>query len=321
MSNRRGAFTLLELLIVIAIVAILIGLLLPAIQRTREAAARIQCLNNLKQMGLAMHGYYDSRGYFPPGYSFVPPANQVPGAAPGNAPAIDRPPSEIFFRPNSPGWSWAAHLLEFLEQDNLARTISVDLPVESPTNLDARITPVWVFVCPADREIGRFTVLTPIGLDLADAFTNSYAGCYGASRFLSTQPDWGDGVLYRNSRIRITDIADGTTNTLAIGERPALFTKTPWAGAMTEGTARTTPNAPVHHSTIEPAQVMPLARIGLKRLLDPFSEPYDFFSPHRNFVQFLLADGSGRAISSSTDVAVLRALATRAGEEPVSLPD
>src|SRR5438477_7728692 len=104
---RRGGFTLIELLVVIAIIAILIGLLLPAVQKVREAASRIKCKNNLKQIGLALHNYHDSQGFFPPGYV---------STVGSNGPADDR----------GPGWGWAALLLPYVEQDNLFRQIHFD---------------------------------------------------------------------------------------------------------------------------------------------------------------------------------------------------
>jgi hypothetical protein len=204
-----------------------------------------------------------------------------------------------------------------IEQGDLAGQIRYDLPVESPTNLAVRTTPVRLYTCPSDLQTGQFTVWSEVNKYLADGFTNSYAACYGAGGNLNTQPDAGNGIFYRNSRTRVTDVRDGTSSTLAVGERAALFAQTPWAGAMTGGTVRTTPGAPVYRSISELAPVMPLARVWNKPLESPLCEPYDFFSPHGQVVQFVFADGSVHALSTGVDVTVLQALATRDGGETV----
>jgi prepilin-type N-terminal cleavage/methylation domain-containing protein len=312
MRMRRG-FTLIELLVVIAIIAVLIGLLLPAVQKVRESALRTACRNNLHQIGIALHLYHDTLRSFPPGYYFVPP----PKALPSGAHLFDRPPPPVFLAPNQPGWGWAAYLLPYLEQGPLDQSIDHNLPVESPTVAAARTTQLRIYTCPSDLQTGVFLVYTNKNEPLAQAATNSYAACFGASILLPLNPDDADGVFYRNSAIRFADITDGTSNTLAIGERGAFFAQAPWAGAMMGGTIRTTPGAPVFASFVEPAQVMPLARIGHRSLNHIGSEPYDFFSPHRSHVQFLFADASVHAIPVSTSVDVLRLLASRADGMPV----
>ncbi|HLJ92182.1 MAG TPA: DUF1559 domain-containing protein [Gemmataceae bacterium] len=321
--TSRQAFTLIELLVVIAIIAVLIGLLLPAIQKVREAANRVSCQNNLKQIGVALHNYMDTMGTFPSGYIYQPASNLNTG--PVAHPRIfdrPRPPPVIhIFDPNQPGWGWAALLLRQIEQAPLDRTIDYTLPVESPTNVAARNSVLRLYTCPSDRMTGVFTVQNELDKDITTAATNSYAACYGQGGLLNSQPDAGNGVFFRNSRIRVADIADGTSNTLAIGERPALFARTPWAGVMLGGTARTTPGAPVYLSIIEQAPSMVMARIGARQLNDRFSEPYDFFTPHQGVGNFLFADGSVHALATTTDLKVLQALATRAGGEAISVND
>jgi prepilin-type N-terminal cleavage/methylation domain-containing protein/prepilin-type processing-associated H-X9-DG protein len=321
MASTRRAFTLIELLVVIAIIAVLIGLLLPAVQKVREAANRVSCLNNLKQIGLAMHMYHDTQGSLPAGYLYVgttsPPTNNP---HPFGASILHRPSPSSFSQPNSPGWGWASLLLPFLEQTALAGQIQYNLPVESPTNLASRTTLLKMYTCPSDLNTGQFMVETSLNQNLALAATNSYAACYGGVNQPASNPDAGNGVFYRNSRTRFADIIDGTSSTLAIGERAAWFTQTPWAGVMTGGTARTTPGAPVFSAVSDPPPVMALAYT--KRPLNsPLSEPYDFFSPHTEVVNFLFCDGSAHSFSIATDVTVLEALATRAGGEVVSGSD
>jgi prepilin-type N-terminal cleavage/methylation domain-containing protein/prepilin-type processing-associated H-X9-DG protein len=318
-TARSRAFTLLELLVVIAIIAVLVGLLLPAVQKVREAANRAACANNLKQMGLACHSYHDNLESFPAGYLFSGSTGSGPPPPPG-VQRLVRPPPTAFVQPNSPGWSWAALLLPYLEQTPLAQQIHHDLPVEGPSNLAPRLTLLSIYTCPSDRSTGVFTVYTSANQPLAQGATNSYAGCFGALTPPPNAPDTGSGIFYRNSAVRMADVTDGLSSTLAVGERGAFFTQTPWAGVMTGGTARTTPGAPVYTSVIEPAPTMTLAYC--KRALhDPNSEPYDFFAPHQGLCQFLFADGSVHPLGTSTSTTVLMALATRGGGEAISGTD
>jgi prepilin-type N-terminal cleavage/methylation domain-containing protein len=301
MTRRRSAFTLIELLVVITVISILIGLLMPAVQKVREAANRISCMNNLKQIGLALHMYHDTTLSFPPGYLYQPSTVSPPGT-------VD---------PNAPGWGWATFLLPYIEQDNLYKMIDRTVPVESPTYLTLRQGPLKMYTCPSDREAGIFDVLDLTNQVIGPAATNSYAACFGANGLLDTNPDVGDGIFYRNSTTRIADVYDGTSNTLAIGERAALFAQAPWAGVMTGGTVRTTLGAPVFLSVIEPAQAMPLAQVFNHPLNDGSSEPFDFFSAHPGVLPVVFADGSVHGLATSTSLITLQALATRAGGETV----
>lgn len=323
--NSRRAFTLIELLIVIAILAILLGLLLPAVQKVREASNRTHCQNNLKQIGIALFLYSDTRESFPAGYLYQASATaNLPSTSGSKGRVIPlvidrhppRPPGAPP-QPNSPGWGWAALILDSIEQGNLARQINYNLAVESASALSARTSMLSIYTCPSDTNTGVFTVQTEQNTALASAATNSYAACFGFGGLLDTQPDSGNGAFFRNSHTRIADITDGTSGTLLVGERAALLAQSPWAGVMTGGTLRTTPGAPVYSSIIELAPNLVLARVWNKTLNSPYSEPPDFFSPHTQVVQFLFADGSVHALSIGTDLTILQALATIGGGEVV----
>jgi prepilin-type N-terminal cleavage/methylation domain-containing protein/prepilin-type processing-associated H-X9-DG protein len=173
----RSAFTLIELLVVIAIIAILIGLLLPAVQKVREAAARMQCSNNLKQIGLALHNFHDVNGFFPQG-GWNPPGTSA-------AATTDRRQ-----------WGWSFQLLPFIEQENLFRARSLTT---------IRRTPVKLYICPSRRAAQLYN----------NHNVTDYAGCAG------TTTDGSNGIMQRGfiPIIRFADIIDGTSNTIAVGEK------------------------------------------------------------------------------------------------------
>lgn len=301
-TPHRFGFTLIELLVVIAIIAVLIGLLLPAVQKVREAASRTQCSNNLHQIGLALHSYHDSQRSFPSGYLCTSPQ-----ANPDYT---------------SPGWGWAALLLPFIEEGNLARQINFALPIEDPSNLAARTMIPKLYVCPSDRSTGLFTIYDKNNAPLVQAATNSYAACHGLGVDLDEELIDFNGMFSRNSRVHFADVTDGTSNTIAIGERGAFFTQAAWAGAVNFGTTRITPGAFVNNpNVIEDAPTQALAHIDVETINDPRGDPEDFFTPHTGVALFLFADGSVHPITISLRLQTLQALATRDGGEVVNAGD
>jgi prepilin-type N-terminal cleavage/methylation domain-containing protein len=305
MRQPRRGFTLIELVVVIAIIAVLIGLLLPAVQKVRESANRAVCQNNLKQIGLALHNYHARTDAFPPGFnSFV----QTDGSN----------------SPQGPGWSWAAHLLPDLEQDNLFRQINLN--TSAATQPGPRLAVVKVFLCPSDPAPPLADVYPLVngtfGPAIGQAGRSNYPGIIGTVEAGEDPPEPADGVFYRNSRTRIADILDGTSNTFAVGERASKHALGTWAAAV-YGTGIPHPpltgspsawygeGAAVHilgHCSDEPGHTPN----GTSTHVD------DFSSFHPLGAHFLLADGSVRIVNDAIDPAVYRALGTRAGGEPAT---
>jgi hypothetical protein len=158
---------------------------------------------------------------------------------------------------------------------------------------------------------------------LCDAATYSYAACVGNTGLIGEHPATGNGIFYRNSQTRVDQIPDGASCTIAVGERAALFCPTPWAGAMTDGTARTGPQSPSFLAAIEEAPVMVMARTCTNNnpLNHDYSSPYDFYSPHPIAGMFLFADGSARALRFNLSQSAWTAYGTRDGGESIAEDD
>jgi len=184
-SRRRAGFTLIELLVVIAIIAILIGLLLPAVQKVREAAARLKCSNNFKQMGLAMHSYNDTYNHLPAGWVANASGNGQP----------------------SPGWSWATLILPFLEQGNLYNQLNPDVStpggVPAPTATNGLQAPLSVYRCPSD----------------SGQAINTQFQSYATSNYVCNREVLGPNVGNVPNALSIQGISDGSSNTILVGER------------------------------------------------------------------------------------------------------
>jgi prepilin-type N-terminal cleavage/methylation domain-containing protein len=227
--SRRHGFTLIELLVVIAIIGMLIGLLLPAVQKVREAAARSQSSNNLKQMGLALQNYHGVYDRFPPGYQA--------GVSGQPAPSVDA----------APGWAWGTYLLPFLEQEPLFRQLRLDLPCWDSANAMAVQTSLQVFLNPSAPNSGpTMTVSDASGVALARFGLSHYVANNGQDESWGyTQADLsgirGTGPFFRNSRTRIASVTDGLSSTVFLGEHTTISDKT-WVGVVPN--AEVCPNDP-----------------------------------------------------------------------------
>ena len=196
-------FTLVELLVVIAIIGILISLLLPAVQAAREAARRMQCANNLKQLGLAMHNYHGSLTCFPPAFMVVNERGQING-----------------------GWAWAVFLMPYIEQSPLQEKLSVTKYTLNEVVSDPDLLPMLqmrlaVLKCASSTLEPLREYLGGTGKMVSTA---NYMCCRGFFRYSGQthlkKPN--NGMLYGESAVKIRDVRDGTSNTFAIGERTVL---------------------------------------------------------------------------------------------------
>ena len=321
--QRRSGFTLIELLVVIAIIAVLISLLLPAVQSAREAARRVQCVNNLKQMGIALHSYHDALSIFPPGY--IAASKFIDGET-----------------DTAPGWSWAAMILPQLEQAALYSSINANLSVQSAANTTAAQTIVNVFLCPSDQlpPGGTFAVTDGLGDTVAMVAPSSYAASTGsdaADVALGLNYDGsGNGPFYRNSGVRLAAITDGTSQTIALFERSWGVTEGTWTGAISGGFVLRGPFNPCPGSAVATylAPCLVLAHCHLLNTnADTDSGLDDPSSFHPGGANVLFTDGSVHFMKNVTSDAgvnpdgstrytpssmVLQAFGTRAGGEVIS---
>jgi prepilin-type N-terminal cleavage/methylation domain-containing protein/prepilin-type processing-associated H-X9-DG protein len=251
----RG-FNLVELLVVISIIAVLIGLLLPAVQKVRAAAARAQCQNNLKQIGVALHNYEGVNKCFPPSCLIKNPTYPpIPGTVGG----LNYPDGLLV---GSPGWGWGVYLLPFLEQDNLYRQYNLTEPCWSPVNAVPAGTKVSVFLCPgATGGSDGFFIQAPgfddrHGVDMtrSDGSKLFFAHSHYVTNAGVNQP-WGrstpycvnfdvpepvpgappdviNGPFYPNSKTTVARVTDGLSNTVFVGERSSFLSNSTWVGVV-----------------------------------------------------------------------------------------
>lgn len=336
-QRGRSGFTLIELLVVIAIIAILVSLLLPAVQQAREAARRSQCKNNLKQLGIALHNYHDTHSAFPPGYVSFGTSD---GTGPGWA-AIDPDTWDA-----APGWGWGTMILPYLEQGTVYESLDIDATVWAPQNAVAIQSKLDVFLCPSstggdDAFTVRDAAADPLvigggqvvlgrshyvanhgqescwgecGASLAgEIFTDIYSSTTATVTINGDVSKVADGPFYRNSFTRFRDVTDGTSNTIFIGEHSSALSEKTWVGVV--------PGAFTHPSFSSPengedaAATLTLVHAGpsggeLDITGFPIIHPVNFptyhvgqmYSQHRGGGQVCMGDGSVRFISENINL-------------------
>jgi len=292
---RRHGFTLIELLVVIAIIAVLIGLLLPAVQKVREASARSQCQNNLHQIAVACHTFESANGRFPSG--------------------VNMPGQEAFGWPVAPdpGKWYGLHvaLFPYYEQDNLQNSLT--LTVANPHGVNCvgqnsvGATSVKILVCPSDGAMPTPAVGNDGNLYFGLV---SYGGCAGTSATNTNgNSSLKNGIFYMNSSVRISDIKDGTSGTLLFGERSRLNLPATSSSQALGGWAWCNQFAQEDNTmnTSEPME-------GIQN-----HDLNQFGSQHSggNISNFAFADGSVKSISKNISIVIFQRISTRAGHEVV----
>jgi prepilin-type N-terminal cleavage/methylation domain-containing protein len=324
MRWRRRAFTLIELLVVIAIIGLLMALLLPAIQRVREASNRMRCGSNLRQLAIAVHNFHNDFNSFP------------------RSGWIDTNGNPQCCGFSNPAWSFMARMAPYFEQQawyNSVKALAANqnfdsVPLSTASAGGGRVSPpnllanvVDVLYCPSDRAKSM-----AIRNDVADlsgfVALSNYRGvsgsnwCWGTYTYTDPDPqygcnglDLGNGIFFRSDirwKLNISDILDGTSNTLMIGEDiPDLDA---WCGAWTYA----------NHSGGATCAIPPNVRMegmnpGPNRW--DWTNVYSFRSRHPGGTQFVMADHSIRFVKASVDINAYRAAATIRGGESVQLPN
>lgn len=338
-------FTLVELLVVIAVIGILVGLLLPAVQAAREAARRMQCSNNLKQIGLAIHNYESAHRVFPSGYVSYATRN---GSAPAWA-ALDPTTWDA-----APGWGWGALILPYLEQSNVTNSLRMDRAIWDPVNRDTIQTQLPVFLCPSSSgndkpfilrnesggaltrygdpiRVGRSHYIASHGQEscwgecgasrTGVVFTNIYTSTTRVVQINGDAGNVADGPFFRNSKVGFKDISDGTSQTIFISEHSSRLSEKTWVGvvpgAFTHPEFLTPENGPDAAATLVMMHIGPSGG-ELDITGSPIIHPMNFptyhvgqmYAEHPGGGNVLYGDGSVRYMPETIDLFLAAELAS-----------
>jgi prepilin-type N-terminal cleavage/methylation domain-containing protein len=320
LKTRKRGFTLIELLVVIAIIAILIALLLPAVQQAREAARRMQCRNNIKQIVLACHNYESTYGSFPPGGIVRYNAGSTPTATNFCTIGSDRTQAP-----------WTVMILPYIEEANLYSRFDFSLRFTGSSNIAGDPPNSTLFAlqmpkyqCPSDPEsttgVNNSNYLGVQGGG-PPVSTPAQAGQAPCSTQAGTRVFFQSGIIYQNAKTRIADITDGTTNTYMIGESRYMPTRTMRADGFHAGWASSlkVDNAFAVPTTFAAA----VLNINAQRACGPgIADCFSFVSRlfgsrHVGGCHFGIADGSVQFVSENVDINVYRQSANRADGLPI----
>ena len=317
LNCKRSAFTLVELLVVVAIIGILVGMLLPAVQQVREAARRTTCANNIRQIGLGLINYESANQELPPGWITHSEMALV----------------------DEPGWGWSACLLPYMEQQNLYDQIDLAVAIDDDMHRDIIRQVIPSYQCSSDPASNVVNLDVHVehgehedyddddheGRSFRDedddhdhddhddddhdhdelfASRSNYSGVFGNFE-IEDAPGDGNGAFFANSRVRLRDFTDGLSNTMIVGERRNDLGTISWIGVVPE--------------LDEPlARIVGAADHSPNDIGGHFE---DFRSFHPGGINVVLGDGSGHFVANTIDEAVFQALASKSGGEVVSIKD
>jgi prepilin-type N-terminal cleavage/methylation domain-containing protein/prepilin-type processing-associated H-X9-DG protein len=344
-SRTWRAFTLIELLVVIAIIAVLISLLLPAVQSAREAARRAQCVNNLKQIGLAIANYESALGCIVPGYISLCNGNCSSGISLPQQFAVPGYNPDAFSLDQGPGWGWLTLLLPFAEQVPLYGALNCNLPTWVADNSTVVTTSINVFLCPSANNptptcpmVDANLNLLPVANQFFARSNYQYSMGWNDTSIQPPNQSYDDAVrgcngpMYRNSRVRYAGVTDGLSNTVFASEKSPYLADATWVGII-PGYRHFAYNAFASIGTGGPglnydypgailASHSGPSLYEAPQVIHPPNSPVghtdEFYSLHPGGVNVLMGDGSVRFVKQSINLVAWQDLSSRSGGEVIS---